>query len=141
LTGCWAHARRKFDESLKALPDSKSSTSVKAKEGLDFCNSLFAIERELKDSTPDERYTIRLERSRPILDAFSAWLHTQKSRVLPKSAFGVAITYCLNQWTKLEAFLQDGRLELDNNRAERSIKPLVIGRNYVPNQVMSSTSA
>lgn len=128
LVGCWAHARRKFDEALKALPDSKSSASVTAKEGLDFCNRLFAIERDLKDSPPDERYTIRLERSRPVLDAFSAWLRTQRSRVLPKSAFGKAITYCRNQWDKLEAFMKDGRLELDNNRSERSIKPFVIGR-------------
>jgi transposase len=128
LVGCWAHARRKFDEALKALPDSKSSASVTAKEGLDFCNRLFAIERDLKDSTPDERYTIRLERSRPVLDAFSVWLRTQRSRVLPKSAFGKAITYCRNQWDKLEAFMKDGRLELDNNRSERSIKPFVIGR-------------
>ena len=55
-------------------------------------------------------------------------LKTQKSRVLPKSSFGQAINYCLGQWDKLTAFLQDGRLELDNNRSERSIKPFVIGR-------------
>jgi len=128
LVGCWAHARRKFDEALKALPNSKSSASVTAGEGLDFCNRLFAIERDLKDVIPDERSTIRWKLSRPILDAFSAWLRTQRARVLPKSALGQAITYCLNQWEKLEAFLKDGRLELDNNRSERSIKPFVIGR-------------
>jgi transposase len=128
LVGCWAHARRKFDEALKALPASNSSAPVVAKEGLDFCNRLFAIERDLQAASPEERYTIRMERSRPILDAFSAWLRTQRSRVLPKSALGQAITYCRNQWDKLEAFLKDGRLELDNNRSERSIKPFVIGR-------------
>lgn len=128
LVGCWAHARRKFDEALKALPDSKRPTSVAAGEGLDFCNRLFAIERDVKDAAPEERTLIRLVRSRPILDAFSAWLRTQRSRVLPKSALGVAITYCLNQWEKLEAFMKDGRLEIDNNRSERSIKPFVIGR-------------
>jgi len=128
LVGCWAHARRKFDEALKALPDSKRSSAVAAKEGLEFCNRLFAIERELKDATPDECYKIRLVRSRPVLDAFLAWLKSQKPQVLPKSSFGQAIKYCLSQWDKLEAFLQDGRLELDNNRSERSIKPFVIGR-------------
>lgn len=128
LVGCWAHARRKFDEALKALPASKSSAGTAAQEGLDFCNRLFAIERELKDVTPEKRYDIRLERSRPVLDAFSAWLRKQKSRVLPKSVLGQAVTYCLNQWEKLEAFLKDGRLEIDNNRSERSIKPFVIGR-------------
>lgn len=113
LVGCWAHARRKFDEALKALPDSKRSSAVAAKEGLEFCNRLFAIERELKDATPDERYKIRLVRSRPVLDAFLAWLKSQRSQVLPKSSFGQAIKYCLSQWDKLEAFLQDGRLRLD----------------------------
>jgi transposase len=128
LVGCWAHARRKFDEALKALPSSKRMTSVTATEGLQFCNQLFAIERDLKDLKPDERYEKRLERSKPVLDAFLSWLKIQKSKVLPKSALGQAITYCLNQWDKLEAFLRDGRLELDNNRSERSIKPFVIGR-------------
>lgn len=126
LVGCWAHARRKFDEALKALPDSKRSTSVAAGEGLEFCNRLFAVERDLREATPEERFKVRMERSRPILDAFLAWLHTQQARVLPKIILGEAVKYCLNQWDKLSAFLKDGRLELDNNRSERSIKPLVI---------------
>ncbi len=62
------------------------------------------------------------------MDAFLTWLKNQKGQVLPKSALGEAVTYSLNQWEKLEAFLQDGRLEIDNNRSERSIKPFVIGR-------------
>jgi len=128
LVGCWAHARRKFDEALKALPDKKRSALVAAKDGLEFCNRLFAIERELSKVTDEERYKKRLARSRPVLDAFFAWLNDQSTKVLPKSAFGQAINYCLNQWDKLVAFLQDGRLELDNNRSERSIKPFVIGR-------------
>ena len=128
LVGCWAHARRKFNEALKALPDSKRSAAVTAKEGLEFCNRLFDIERDLKDATPEKRYEIRLVRSQPVLDAFFEWLNQRYSEVLPKSAFGQAIKYCLNQWSKLEAFMQDGRLEIDNNRSERSIKPFVIGR-------------
>ena len=128
LVGCWAHARRKFDEALKALPVEQRNAAVAAKEGLSFCNQLFAIEREIHNATPEERYQFRLERSRPVMDAFLAWLKYQGPRVLPKSAFGQAISYCRNQWAKLSAFLQDGRLELDNNRSERSIKPFVIGR-------------
>ena len=128
LVGCWSHARRKFDESLKALPTGQRHVPVVAKEGLEFCNQLFAIERQLHDAAPEERYKIRLGRSRPIMEAFLAWLKQQSPRVLPKSAFGKAISYCRNQWDKLEAFLKDGRLELDNNRSERSIKPFVIGR-------------
>lgn len=128
LVGCWAHARRKFTEALKALPESASTSNVKAKEGLAFCNQLFEIERDLKDVSPEERYKERLERSQPVLEAFSAWLREQTPRVLPKSALGQAIKYCRNQWERLGAFLQDGRLEIDNNRGERSIKPFVIGR-------------
>lgn len=99
-----------------------------AEEGLHFCNQLFQIERDLKECTPEDRHHNRQERSRPVLEAFSAWLRIQKQKVLPKSALGKAIAYCLNQWDKLIVFLEDGRLELDNNRSERSIKPFVIGR-------------
>ncbi|MEA4884634.1 MAG: IS66 family transposase, partial [Clostridia bacterium] len=128
LVGCWAHARRGFDEALKALPAYKRSADVAAREGLEFCNRLFAIERGLENASAGERRHARLERSRPVLDAFLAWLNEQSSKALPKSAFGKAVAYCLNQWDRLEAFLQDGRLELSNNRAERSIRPVVIGR-------------
>ena len=128
LVGCWAHARRKFAEALKALPADERDTSTTAQQGLEFCNKLFAIERELHDVTAAERYEGRLEKSRLVLDAFSAWLKYQTPRVLPKSALGQAIQYCRNQWDKLTAFLLDGWLELDNNRSERSIKPFVIGR-------------
>ena len=128
LVGCWAHARRQFDEALKALPKDKQNADVAARHGLVFCNRLFALERELKGVSDEERYRERLKRGRPIIDEFKAWLDYQRPRVLPKSAFGQAIGYCLNQWDKLVAYLADGRLELDNNRAERSIKPFVIGR-------------
>jgi len=63
-----------------------------------------------------------------VLNEFHAWLTKQSTIMLPKSAFGKAVTYCLNQWDKLQGYLLDGRLEIDNNRAERAIKPFVIGR-------------
>jgi transposase len=128
LVGCWAHARRKYDEALKALPPTQEKVETVAGQGLKFCNQLFAIEHELKDSTPEERNTIRQERSRPVLDAYLVWLQEQRSRVLPKSKLGEAIIYSINQWDKLSLFLEDGRLEIDNNRSERAIKPFVIGR-------------
>ena len=129
LVGCMAHARRKFDEALKVLPSSKRLTSgAVAMGGLQYCNQLYRIERDLKELSPEERYEKRLERSKPVLNAFLSWLKIQEQKVLPKSALGQAITYCLNQWDKLVAFLEDGRLEIDNNRSERSIKPFVIGR-------------
>ena len=128
LVGCWAHARRKFDEALNALPPNNRSPDVASRQGLEFCNRLFAIERELEDMTPQERFEARQKRSRPVLDAFLAWLQTQSAQALPKSVFGQAVHYCLSQWDKLVAFLEDGRLELSNNRAERSVKPVVMGR-------------
>jgi transposase len=127
LVGCWAHSRRAFTDALKSLP-ANSTKPVTATEGLNFCNQLFAIERKLKELDPNDRYEARLKQSKPVLDAFLAWLKIQEQKVLPKSALGKAITYCLNQWDKLVAFLEDGRLEIDNNRSERSIKPVVIGR-------------
>lgn len=128
LSGCWSHARRYFDEALKALPKGADQSRLTATKGLEYCNQLFAIERECLDKTPEKRYEIRLEHSQPILEAFSAWLKEQTPKVLPKSALGKAVKYCRKQWHKLIVFLEDGRLEIDNNRSERSIKPFVIGR-------------
>jgi transposase len=128
LVGCWAHARRKFDEALKVIPAGQDKTKTTAQQGLDFCNQLFAIERELKEVTPEERHRTRKAKSQPILEAYLQWLRQQRSRTLPKSLLGQAIAYSLNQWDKLTAFLLDGKLEIDNNRSERSIKPFVIGR-------------
>ena len=128
LVGCWAHLRREFHDAVQALPPEKRRTVGKAQEGLAYCDRLFAIERGLKDCTPEERHAQRDVRSRPVVEAFYAWIGTLQSQVLPKTKLGQAVGYAVNQRQKLERFLEDGRLELDNNRAERSIKPFVIGR-------------
>ena len=129
LVGCWAHARRGFVEALDLLsPMQRQSVDTAANKALAYCNKLFAIERALENATPEERHVARQERSRPVLEAFHAGLLEMQPKVLPKTSTGKAIQYCLNQWAKLVAFLLDGRLELSNNRAERSIKPFVIGR-------------
>lgn len=130
LAGCWAHARRKFYEALKALksPSSGATRSTIAKKGLNFCNQLFTIERKIKKLNAKERLEIRQKDSQPVLDAYLAWLQEQKEIIAPQSATDKAITYSLNQWHKLTTFMKDGRIEIDNNRAERSIKPFVIGR-------------
>jgi transposase len=128
LAGCWAHLRRKFDEALKGLPPKQRSSGCKAHEALEQINRLFAIERELAQDTPAERLRARQLRSRPIVDGFRKWLDAIAPAILPKSLFGVAVHYGCQQWTKLTRFLEDGRIELSNNRAERSIKPFVIGR-------------
>jgi transposase len=128
LCGCWAHLRRKFDEALKGLPPNKRASGSRAREALDRINRLFAIERELIRGTPEERLHIRNLKSRPIVEELRKWLDNLLPGILPKSLFGMAVNYGLNQWVKLVRFLEDGRIEISNNRAERSIKPFVIGR-------------
>lgn len=130
LVGCFAHARRGFADALKALPDDSTLARTNAEEGIEFCNKLFKLEKEFKKEnlSPEERYKQRLEKSRPVLKDFLSWLKEKEKQTLPKSSLGKAISYCLNQWDKLEAFMLDGRCEISNNRAERAIKPFVIGR-------------
>jgi transposase len=122
VIGCWAHVRRKFNDAYKIAkaPDSP------AKIGLDFCTRLFALEKEFADLPPDERLEARLEKSKPVSDAFFAWAETVN--VPPKLAISRALIYALNQRKFLENIFLDGRLELSNNRAERSVKPFVMGR-------------
>ncbi len=86
------------------------------------------MERALRDTDPDTRRQGRAERSRPMLMRIRRWLDTTATRVLPKGLLGQAIAYALGQWPILITFLDDGRLELDNNIAENAIRPFVIGR-------------
>lgn len=125
VVGCWAHLRRKFDEAVKSLPQ-KDQANAAALQGQAYCSRLFSIEQELAELPPEERYTQRLERSKPVMDALLAWAET--TNAAPKSALGKAIYYLKEQWPYLIRVLEDGRLELSNNLAERSIKPFVIGR-------------
>ena len=125
---CFAHARRKFDEALKALPKMDKNKPCAAQEGLEFCNKLFKIERELHDTTSKERYEERLKKSKPVLEEFYEWLKQKRRIVIPKSATGQAIQYCLNIWDKLSGFLLDGRLYIDNNISERSMKAFAVCR-------------
>lgn len=125
VVGCWAHVRRKFDEGVKALlPKDREGSSVL--RGKRYCDRLFELEREFSELPPEERYKKRLELSKPLMDEFFAWLKDLKP--LPKTQLGIATTYALRQRKYLENLLKDGRLELSNNKAERSIKPFVIDR-------------
>ena len=125
VVGCWAHARRKFDEAVKSLPKGKAKGSSAA-QGLTYCNLLFGIEQDIADKTAEERYDERLKQAKPVLDAMFAWANTRTAA--PKSALGKALHYLKEQWPYLTNYLKDGRLEISNNRAERSIKPFVIDR-------------
>ncbi len=129
LVGCFAHARRGFTDTLKALPKDATTSKTNAEKELEFCDKLFKLEREYKKEklTPEEIYKKRLEKTKPVLQDFLLWLKTKEKQVLPKSNLGKSINYCLNQWDKLIAFMLDGRIEISNNRAERAIKPFVIG--------------
>jgi len=124
VVGCWAHARRKFEEALKLVPQGKRGNSGPL-IGKQFCDRLFAMEKEWAEFSPKERLEKRQELAMPVLDEFSAWL---KRQYPTKSAFGKAVSYTQDQWVYLVRYLLDGRLEISNNRAERSIKPFVISR-------------
>ena len=125
VVGCWAHARRKFDEAVKSLPKGKAKGGS-ATQGLAYCNKPCELEDTFSDLSSEERYVQRLEQAKPVLDALLAWANTRTAA--PKSALGKAFIYLKEQWPYLVNYLRDGRLEISNNRAERSIKPFVIDR-------------
>jgi transposase len=123
--GCLAHARRKFTDALAASGGSRPPNICK---GISFCDELFRIEKECRDMDPEERKAVRGCREKDILDAYFEWLKKLSSETLPKSMLSQAVNYSLNQEQQLRRYLEDGRLEISNNAAERAIKPFVIGR-------------
>ena len=126
LIGCFAHARRKFDEAVKA--QGKNAKTGKAQLGLAFIQKLYAVEKRLHDVDPEERLGERHRQARPILDELRAWLERSLPEVPPSTLTGKALGYLQNQWPKLIGYLDDGRLAIDNNACERAIRPFVIGR-------------
>ena len=125
VVGCLAHLRRKFCEGLKILPKEKQKESQLLK-GVEYCDELFRYEREFALLTPKERFERRQFLSKPLFNEFYSWM--EGLCVLPKSMLGRAIRYAREQKKYIERYLMDGRLEISNNRAERSIKPYVLGR-------------
>jgi len=125
IVGCFAHARRKFDEALKSMPekDREGSNVLRGKRYLD---KLFELERTFADLSPKERFAKRQELAKPVLEEFFVWL--EKFGDMTKTPLGKAKHYALGQRKYLERYLLDGRLEISNNRAERSITPFVIDR-------------
>lgn len=123
--GCWAHARRKFFEILSVV-----RKPGKAEEAVAMIGKLYDIEREAKafGLPPDKVKMLRQEKSKPLLDKFKVWLETYVGQVPPKNPLCGAIKYCLNNWTELTRYLEDGRLDIDNNACERAIKPFAVGR-------------
>lgn len=124
LVGCLYHARRKFVEITKVV---KSKEGV-AHDVLKYIAQLARIEEEIKELSRESKFEIRLEKAKPVLDDLHVYLTAMQPRIPPKSPLGQAVSYTLKQWPKLINYLRDGRLENNNNRMERAIKPFAIGR-------------
>ena len=120
---CMAHARRKFADVLKI-----EKGNPKAQMAMGFFSALYDVERLYADKIPDERLKARQEKSRPIMDAFWKWLVAEGGYVLPQSTLGKAINYVIPIWHRLEVFLSNGLVPIDNNLAENSIRPFAVGR-------------
>jgi transposase len=119
---CWAHARRKFHEIHIAHASPTTS------EAIERIAALYAIEAEIRGSTPEIRKTIRQARARPLLDSLRIWLEATLAKLSPKSDTAAAIRYGLSRWRALTRYVDDGQLEIDNNSAERALRVVALGR-------------
>jgi transposase len=119
---CWAHARRKFFELARLM---KAPIAVEAVARID---ALFAIEREINGASPEHRLTVRNERSRPLMVELESWLTQKRAKLSSKSETARAIDYSLKRWPAFARFLDDGRLCMSNNAAEREIRAVAVGR-------------
>ncbi len=130
--GCFAHARRKFDEALRGQgknPKKRSGAKQSlARQGLSKINKLYEYERHWRDATREQRYALRQEKTKPKLEELREWFEASIGRVSPTSLTGGALKYLKGQWPKLERVIDDGRIALDTNAVERCIRPFVIGR-------------
>jgi transposase len=123
--GCWAHARRKFIEAQKVQPKGKTG---RADIALNLINKLYGIERDLKDASEEQRHQGRQQDSLPILAQLHGWLEKTQPQVTAQNALGKAVGYLASNWNKLKRYVEAGHLPIDNNPAERAIRPFVIGR-------------
>jgi transposase len=119
---CWAHARRKLFELATV---SKAPIATEAVRRID---ELFKIEREINRFSAEQRLAVRKERTKPLVIALETWLRAQFERVSRKSEIGKALAYALNHWIALTRFLEDGRICLSNNAAERALRGVAVGR-------------
>ena len=126
VVGCFAHARRYFAKVIKA--SNKKIVSGTAFDGLNFIRKLYALEKELKDSSFEERYKRRQAEAKPILNELKVWLDEVIVKIPPKTLTGTALHYLNKNWKYLIRYIDDGRIEIDNNRTENAIRPFVVGR-------------
>lgn len=106
----------------------QSGAAPVAQEGLAQIQALYRFEKDLRGHTTDQRRAARQDRSKPIIDAFELWLTQNRARVSAKSPTGEALKYISKYWDGLCLFLSDGRIELDNNTVERTIRPIALNR-------------
>jgi hypothetical protein len=122
LAYCWSHVRRHFYEIAQG------GNAPLAEEALARIGALFGIERTIRGQTPEQRRTVRLDQARPLIDDLRAWLEAKLAQVSGGSRIAQAIRYALKHWAGLTLFLDDGRVEIDSNVVERSIRPIALNR-------------
>lgn len=123
---CWAHVRRKFYDIAQA------QASPLAAEALTRIGALYTIEAAIRGDPPERRRRVRIERAQPVLGHLHTWLETTLRQLSQKSALAEAIRYALVRWRALTRYVEDGRIEIDNNAAERALRAVALGRkNYL----------
>jgi hypothetical protein len=122
LAFCWSHVRRRFYE-LAAVGPAPIAT-----EALERITQLYAVEEDIRGRSADERRAVRQSRSRPIIDDLEPWLRAKLALISQKTKLAEAIRYALSRWEGLTRFLNDGRIEIDSNTVERSIRPIALNR-------------
>ena len=135
IAGCWAHARRRYDEAVKALPEGERKLSI-AYAALSQIQAIYNEESKLQGMESVDRRKERIKNIKPLVEAHFVWVKKNIDKVLPKSKTHNGMTYSLNQEKYLKRFLDDGEVPMDNNAAEQSIRPFCIGKK---NWVMCDT--
>jgi transposase len=119
--GCWAHMKRKVIDAEKSAPEI-------AREAVERVRALYAVERQCKDASVEERLKLRQQQSAPMLAQLREQLLSWKEQLLPKHPMAEAVNYALGQWTELNVFCSDGAVSIDNNVSEREMKRVVLNR-------------
>ncbi len=127
LVHCMAHLRRKFHDVFVSLPEDKRANS-NTSDAMNYINRIYSLDRESRDLSINERYEYKQVHIKPLMIELRNWLNEKQLTSAPQSGYGKAINYAVNYLPTIMNYLLDGRLELDNNKAERAIKPFVIGR-------------
>ena len=126
--GCFAHARRRFFEALKALPNAQRKQATAAHEAVRRIDALYLIERQIKDLSDEERTRIRSEEAVPKLASLHEWASKLQHETMPSGKLGEALGYLITQWPKLVRYVEDPRVAIDTNLAENAIRPFALGR-------------